>query len=134
MDINKVLKEYEKFITEYNQGEMFKIRNTMKQISHALVAGLHKPQTNDYNQYMNDLNDSYNLHKQTYTKLIDSYFPYTQSVLPQMLPMLRNDQFNQFDLNVYKDVLETYVNLKEGKVSAATTMNKVNSIVRKSVN
>lgn len=133
MDINRVIKEYEKFLAEYNQGEMFRIRNTMKQLSHALVAGLHEPQTNNHNQYMNDLNDSYNLHQKTYTKLIDSYFPYTQSVLPQMLPLLHDDQFNQVDLSVYKDAVETYVQLKEGKVSPAQTMNKVNSIVRKSL-
>lgn len=140
MDINKAVKEYENFLANYNSGEMFKIRETMKHLSHALSITfqnmkdtLSVEESNNINKKMNDMNNNYNINKEAYTKLIDSYFPYTKANIPKMMSLLHDDQFNNFDPNVYRDVLETYNNLTSGKTSFETTMSKVNSIVKKSV-
>lgn len=140
MDINKAVKEYENFLANYNSGEMFKIRETMKHLSHALSITfqnmkdtLSVEESNNINKKMNDMNNKYNINKEVYIKLIDSYFPYTKANIPKMMSLLHDDQFNNFDPNVYRDVLQTYNNLTTGKTSFETTMSKVNSIVKKSV-
>ena len=40
MDIDKLISEYNNFIKNYEKGEMFKIRNTMRQLSHIIVSKL----------------------------------------------------------------------------------------------
>lgn len=140
MDINNAIKEYELFYKEYNSGEMFKIRQCMKQLSLqiATYATEHKnnmtvQEMNDFNTKMNELNDQYNNHKETYIRWIDTYFPYTKKNIPKMMPLLHDDRFNYFNVNVYEDVLKTYNNLVTGKTSFDATMNKVNSMVKNSV-
>lgn len=140
MDINKAVQEYENFHNNYNKGEMFKIRETMKQLSHALSVSFQNvkdtltvKESNQLHISMNDMNDKYNLNKNIYTKLIDSYFPYTKIHISKMMPLLYDDQFNYFDPAIYRDVLETYINLTTGKTSVDATMSKVNNIVKKSV-
>ena len=40
MDIDKLISEYNNFLKNYEKGEMFKIRNTMRQLSHIIVSKL----------------------------------------------------------------------------------------------
>ena len=44
MDINRAIQEYQNFYNDYNKGEMFKIRNIMRQLSRELLNSL---QNND---------------------------------------------------------------------------------------
>lgn len=137
MDINKLIKEYKNFVADYNRGRMFKIRNIMRQLSNHLLTSLNECKTtmtanesNEFNEKMNKINDDYNLNKETYEKIIDSYFPYTKEVLPSMLDLLHDDKFNNFDPEVYRDVLNTFIQYQQGDT---TVINKVNDYVRKSV-
>lgn len=143
MDINRAVREYQNFYNDYNKGEMFKIRNIMRQLSKELVNSLSNSgnnsnmsvnDMNNFNMYMNEKNDEYNMNQQLYKKLIDSYFPYTKSNIPKMMPLLYDDQFNYFDINVYHDVLNTYNNLTSGKTSFETTTQKVNDKVKRAFN
>lgn len=145
MDINRAVHEYQKFYDNYNKGQMFKIRNIMRQLSKEIVNTLnsnvnddliHLPanECNAYNTRMNEMNDEYNRQKEIYDKIVDSYFPYTKSNIPKMMPLLHDDKFNYFDINVYRDVLNTYNNLTTGKTSYETTTQKVNDKVKKAFN
>lgn len=89
---------------------------------------------NNFNDYMNKKNDEYKMNQQLYKKLVDSYFPYTKSNIPKMMPLLYDDQFNYFDINVYHDVLATYNNLVTGQTSFETTTQKVNDKVKRAFN
>ena len=89
---------------------------------------------NNFNTYMNKKNDEYKMNQQLYKKLVDSYFPYTKSNIPKMMPLLYDDQFNYFDINVYRDVLATYNNLMTGQTTFETTTQKVNDKVKKAFN
>lgn len=137
MDINKLITEYKNFLANYEKGEMFKIRNTMRQLSHMIVSKLNScnnnmtaEESNKFNEEMNKLNDSYNLNKEIYEKLIDSYFKYTKIYVPSMIDLLHDDKFNKFDPEIYRDVLNTYIYYKNGDMSV---LNKVNDYVKKSV-
>ena len=142
MDINRAVQEYQNFYNDYNKGEMFKIRNIMRQLSKELINTLQSnnnddipiQQMNEFNTYMNKKNDEYNTNKQIYTKMINSYFPYTSTTIPKMMPLLHDDQFNYFNPTVYRDVLETYNNLMSGESSFETTTQKVNDKVKKAFN
>lgn len=143
MDINRAVQEYQNFYSDYNKGEMFKIRNIMRQLSKELVNTLSNSNDkcdmsandmNNFNDYMNKKNDEYKMNQQLYKKLVDSYFPYTKSNIPKMMPLLYDDQFNYFDANVYRDVLATYNNLMTGQTSFETTTQKVNDKVKKAFN
>lgn len=140
MDINRAIKEYESFYNDYNTGEMFRLRQTMKQLSLKISTYLLNnndkmtvKETNDFNTKMNEINDQYNNMNETYMKLIDTYFPYTKEYIPKMMPLLYDDKFNYFNVDVYRDVLFTYNNLVTGKTNIDSTMKKVHSIVKKSV-
>lgn len=137
MDINKLISEYKNFLENYDKGEMFKIRNTMRQLSHMIVSKLNScnnnmtaEESNKFNEEMNKLNDNYNLNKEIYEKLIDSYFNYTKIYVPSMIDLLHDDKFNKFDPEIYRDVLNTYIYYKQGNMSV---LNKVNDYVKKSV-
>lgn len=143
MDINRAVQEYQNFYSDYNKGEMFKIRNIMRQLSKELVntlsnsndnSNMSANDMNNFNTYMNKKNDEYKMNQQLYKKLVDSYFPYTKSNIPKMMPLLYDDQFNYFDANVYRDVLATYNNLMTGQTSFETTAQKVNDKVKKAFN
>lgn len=143
MDINRAVQEYQNFYSDYNKGEMFKIRNIMRQLSKELVntlsnsndnSNMSASDMNNFNTYMNKKNDEYKMNQQLYKKLVDSYFPYTKSNIPKMMPLLYDDQFNYFDANVYRDVLATYNNLMTGQTSFETTTQKVNDKVKKAFN
>ena len=143
MDINRAVQEYQNFYNDYNKSEMFKIRNIMRQLSRELLNSLHDnnntndmtaTQVNTFNTYMNKKNDEYNMNKEIYTKMVNSYFPYTSMTFPKMMPMLRDDQFNYFDPAIYRDVLETYNNMMTGETSYETTTQKVNDKVKKAFN
>ena len=142
MDINRAVQEYQNFYNDYNKGEMFKIRNIMRQLSKELINTLQSnnnddisiQQMNEFNTYMNKKNDEYNTNKQIYTKMINSYFPYTSTYIPKMMPLLYDDQFNYFNPTVYRDVLETYNKLMTGESSYETTTKKVNDKVKKAFN
>lgn len=144
MDINRAIQEYQNFYNDYNKGEMFKIRNIMRQLSRELLNSLQDnddgsndmtaEQMNKFNTYMNKKNDEYNMNKEIYTKMVNAYFPYTMLTLPKMMPMLHDDQFNYFDPATYRDVLETYNNMITGETSYETTTQKVNDKVKKAFN
>lgn len=143
MDINRAVQEYQNFYNDYNKGEMFKIRNIMRQLSRELLNSLQDndntndmtaEQMNKFNTYMNKKNDEYNMNKEIYTKMVNSYFPYTMLTLPKMMPMLHDDQFNYFNPATYRDVLETYNNMITGETSYETTTQKVNDKVKKAFN
>lgn len=143
MDINRAVQEYQNFYSDYNKGEMFKIRNIMRQLSKELVntlsnsndnSNMSANDMNNFNTYMNKKNDEYKMNQQLYKKLVDSYFPYTKSNIPKMMPLLYDDQFNYFDANVYRDVLATYNNLMTGQTTFETTIQKVNDKVKKAFN
>lgn len=144
MDINRAIQEYQNFYNDYNKGEMFKIRNIMRQLSRELLNSLQNnddgsndmtaEQMNKFNTYMNKKNDEYNMNKEIYTKMVNAYFPYTMLTLPKMMPMLHDDQFNYFDPATYRDVLETYNNMITGETSYETTTQKVNDKVKKAFN
>lgn len=144
MDINRAIQEYQNFYNDYNKGEMFKIRNIMRQLSRELLNSLQNnddgsndmtaEQMNKFNTYMNKKNDEYNMNKEIYTKMVNAYFPYTMLTLPKMMPMLHDDQFNYFNPATYRDVLETYNNMITGETSYETTTQKVNDKVKKAFN
>lgn len=144
MDINRAIQEYQNFYNDYNKGEMFKIRNIMRQLSRELLNSLQNnddgsndmtaEQMNKFNTYMNKKNDEYNMNKEIYTKMVNAYFPYTMLTLPKMMPMLHDDQFNYFDPATYRDVLETYNKMITGETSYETTTQKVNDKVKKAFN
>lgn len=143
MDINRAIQEYQNFYNDYNKGEMFKIRNIMRQLSRELLNSLQDndntndmtaTQVNTFNTYMNKKNDEYNMNKEIYTKMVNAYFPYTMLTLPKMMPMLHDDQFNYFDPATYHDVLETYNKMITGETSYETTTQKVNDKVKKAFN
>lgn len=143
MDINRAIQEYQNFYNDYNKGEMFKIRNIMRQLSRELLNSLQDndnsndmtaEQMNKFNTYMNKKNDEYNMNKEIYTKMVNAYFPYTMLTLPKMMPMLHDDQFNYFDPATYRDVLETYNKMITGETSYETTTQKVNDKVKKAFN
>lgn len=144
MDINRAVQEYQNFYNDYNKGEMFKIRNIMRQLSRELLNSLQNnddgsndmtaEQMNKFNTYMNKKNDEYNMNKEIYTKMVNAYFPYTMLTLPKMMPMLHDDQFNYFDPATYHDVLETYNKMITGETSYETTTQKVNDKVKKAFN
>lgn len=143
MDINRAVQEYQNFYNDYNKGEMFKIRNIMRQLSRELLNSLQDndntndmtaEQMNKFNTYMNKKNDEYNMNKEIYTKMVNAYFPYTMLTLPKMMPMLHDDQFNYFDPATYHDVLETYNKMITGETSYETTTQKVNDKVKKAFN
>ena len=143
MDINRAVQEYQNFYNDYNKGEMFKIRNIMRQLSRELLNSLQDKdntndmtamQVNEYNTYMNKKNDEYNMNKEIYKKMVNAYFPYTMLTLPKMMPMLHDDQFNYFDPATYHDVLETYNKMITGETSYETTTQKVNDKVKKAFN
>lgn len=144
MDINRAIQEYQNFYNDYNKGEMFKIRNIMRQLSRELLNSLQNnddgsndmtaEQMNKFNIYMNKKNDEYNMNKEIYTKMVNAYFPYTMLTLPKMMPMLHDDQFNYFDPATYRDVLETYNKMITGETSYETTTQKVNDKVKKAFN
>lgn len=137
MDIDKLISEYNNFLKNYEKGEMFKIRNTMRQLSHIIVSKLNScnpnmtaDESNQFNEEMNNLNDKYNLNKKIYDKMIDSYFNYTKIYVPSMMELLHDDKFNKFDPEIYRDVLNTYIYYKNGD---NTVLNKVNEYVKKAV-
>lgn len=144
MDINRAIQEYQNFYNDYNKGEMFKIRNIMRQLSRELLNSLQDnddgsndmtaEQMNKFNTYMNKKNDEYNMNKEIYTKMVNAYFPYTMLTLPKMMPMLHDDQFNYFNPATYRDVLETYNKMITGETSYETTTQKVNDKVKKAFN
>lgn len=144
MDINRAVQEYQNFYNDYNKGEMFKIRNIMRQLSRELLNSLQNnddgsndmtaEQMNKFNTYMNKKNDEYNMNKEIYTKMVNAYFPYTMLTLPKMMPILHDDQFNYFDPATYHDVLETYNKMITGETSYETTTQKVNDKVKKAFN
>ena len=143
MDINRAIQEYQNFYNDYNKGEMFKIRNIMRQLSRELLNSLQDndnsndmtaEQMNKFNTYMNKKNDEYNMNKEIYTKMVNAYFPYTMLTLPRMMPMLHDDQFNYFNPATYRDVLETYNKMITGETSYETTTQKVNDKVKKAFN
>lgn len=144
MDINRAIQEYQNFYNDYNKGEMFKIRNIMRQLSRELLNSLQNnddgsndmtaEQMNKFNTYMNKKNDEYNMNKEIYTKMVNAYFPYTMLTLPKMMPMLHDDQFNYFNPATYRDVLETYNKMITGETSYETTIQKVNDKVKKAFN
>lgn len=143
MDINRAVQEYQNFYNDYNKGEMFKIRNIMRQLSRELLNSLQDndntndmtaEQMNKFNTYMNKKNDEYNMNKEIYTKMVNAYFPYTMLTLPKMMPMLHDDQFNYFNPATYRDVLETYNKMITGETSYETTTQKVNDKVKKAFN
>ena len=143
MDINRAIQEYQNFYNDYNKGEMFKIRNIMRQLSRELLNSLQDndnsndmtaEQMNKFNTYMNKKNDEYNMNKEIYTKMVNAYFPYTMLTLPKMMPMLHDDQFNYFNPATYRDVLETYNKMITGETSYETTIQKVNDKVKKAFN
>lgn len=143
MDINRAVQEYQNFYSDYNKGDMFKIRNIMRQLSKELVntlsnsndnSNMSANSMNNFNTYMNKKNDEYKMNQQLYKKLVDSYFPYTKSNIPKMMPLLYDDQFNYFNANVYRDVLATYNNLMTGQTSFETTTQKVNDKVKRAFN
>ena len=143
MDINRAVQEYQNFYNDYNKGEMFKIRNIMRQLSRELLNSMQDndntndmtaEQMNKFNTYMNKKNDEYNMNKEIYTKMVNAYFPYTMLTLPKMMPMLHDDQFNYFDPATYHDVLETYNKMITGETSYETTTQKVNDKVKKAFN
>ena len=143
MDINRAIQEYQNFYNDYNKGEMFKIRNIMRQLSKELLNSLQSndntndmtaTQMNTFNMHMNKKNDEYNMNKEIYTKMVNAYFPYTSVTLPKMMSMLRDDQFNYFDPAIYRDVLETYNNMMTGETSYETITQKVNDKVKKAFN
>lgn len=144
MDINRAIQEYQNFYNDYNKGEMFKIRNIMRQLSRELLNSMQNnddgsndmtaEQMNKFNTYMNKKNDEYNMNKEIYTKMVNAYFPYTMLTLPKMMPMLHDDQFNYFDPATYRDVLETYNKMITGETSYETTTQKVNDKVKKAFN
>jgi hypothetical protein len=137
MDIDKLISEYKLFLENYDKGEMFKIRNTMRQLSNMIVSKLSTcksnmtaEESNEFNEEMNKLNDNYNLNKSVYERLIDSYFKYTKIYVPSMIDLLHDDKFNKFDPEIYRDVLKTYIYYKNGDTSV---LNKVNDYVKKSI-
>ena len=144
MDINRAVQEYQNFYNDYNKGEMFKIRNIMRQLSRELLNSLQNnddgsndmtaEQMNKFNTYMNKKDDEYNMNKEIYTKMVNAYFPYTMLTLPKIMPMLHDDQFNYFDPATYHDVLETYNKMITGETSYETTTQKVNDKVKKAFN
>lgn len=143
MDINRAIQEYQNFYNDYNKGEMFKIRNIMRQLSKELLNSLQSndntndmtaTQMNTFNMHMNKKNDEYNMNKEIYTKMVNAYFPYTSVTLPKMMSMLRDDQFNYFDPAIYRDVLETYNNMMTSETSYETITQKVNDKVKKAFN
>lgn len=139
-NIPKMVAEYEKFFENYNKGEMYRLRASMNCISKIITSKLQNckkdmpiDQMNQFNDEMNKLNDDYNNDKAVYTKIIDTYFPYTQRTLPQLMNLLHDDKFNYFSTNTYIDVLQTYKNMTTGKTTIDDTMNKVNNIVKMAV-
>ena len=132
MDINRAVQEYQNFYNDYNKGEMFKIRNIMRQLSRELLNSL---QDNDNTNDMTAMQvNEYNMNKEIYTKMVNAYFPYTMLTLPKMMPMLHDDQFNYFNPATYRDVLETYNKMITGETSYETTTQKVNDKVKKAFN
>lgn len=141
-NIERLIKEYKHFSSKYHSEPMHRLRTAMKTLQREILTllspsslcGAYSPNAtgNDSparrpvsKEEIDRLNDQYNKYKIVYCKMIDSYFPYTSTCLPQMMDLLHDDKFNEFDPEVYRDVLETYRARESGELTEQQVQSKI---------
>lgn len=137
-NIERLIKEYKHFVSKYHSEPMHRLRTTMKTLQREILTLLSPSLSNTNNdsstrrpvskEEIDRLNDQYNKYKNVYCKMIDSYFPYTSVCLPQMMDLLHDDKFNDFDPEVYRDVLETYRARESGELTEQQIQSKIDVI------
>lgn len=124
MDINYLIKEYTRFHNNYDEDELSTLRTRMKQLQLDILSG----HPNAY-----EFNEQYKEYKKVYNQIIDSYFPFTASTIPIMMDLLHDDKFNNFEPEVYRDVLETFDAMITGKMDKDDVQAKVNYMISQAI-
>lgn len=124
MDIDYLIKEYTRFHDNYDGDELRTLRTRMKRLQQDILSG----HPNAY-----EFNERYKEYKKVYNQIIDSYFPFTASTIPIMMDLLYDDKFNNFEPEVYRDVLETFDAMITGKMDKDAVQAKVNHMIKQAI-